>query len=132
MSNFQRTQRYHKTNTLSQEMMILRNAFLTYYEMQGGFPDITLAALTDDSFADIKPYWYPFHPESSKVIEHKTSWSASTSKTAENTYLRLVSTENLNLKIEEIAEITRNVCKVVIAEDGKTCDFYILQAFEAI
>ena len=131
IQNFVKAQRSHKTNTLLQEMMILRNGFLAYYESKGSFPEIALASLSDDSFADIKPYWYPFNPEASKVVEHKTSWSGSTSTTVANTYLRLVSSENLNLIQAEILATAHNLCKIVLADDGKTCDFYLFKAFDA-
>ncbi len=128
IQNFKKVQRSHRTSTLIQEMMILRNAFMTYYEVNGGFEDISLASLSDDAFVKLKSYWYPFNVTSSNVIEHKSFWSASTSVTVENTYLRLISTENLNLLLSEINANTRNLCKVVLGGDGKSCDFYIFKA----
>lgn len=130
IKNFRKAQRSHRTNTLIQEMMILRNAFFAYYEAKGSFTDIDLKSLSDDSFADLKPYWYPFNPGASKVIEHKTSWSAATSTTVENTYLRLVSSEDLSLSQAEILAMLHNLCKVVLANDWKSCDFYIFKASE--
>lgn len=129
--NFREAQRSHRTNTLLQEMMILRNAFLSYYESKGNLPNIALASLSDDSFADLKPYWYPFNPTASKVIERKTSWFGSTSTTETDTYLRLISSEKLNLLQAEIMAMAHNLCKIVLAPDGKSCDFYIFKAFDA-
>ena len=130
IKNFRKAQRSHRTNTLIQEMMILRNAFFAYYESKGSFSNIDFKSLSDSSFANLKPYWYPFNPSASKVIEHKTSWSAATSTTVENTYLRLVSSEDLSLSQDEILAMLRNLCKVVLANDGKSCDFYIFKAAE--
>lgn len=131
IQNLRKAQRSHRTNTMIQEMMVLRNAFFAYYESKGGFEDIALTDLSDASFAKLKPYWYPFNAAESKVIEHKTSWKAATSITLEDTYLQLSSTEDLNLLIGEIYSLTRNLCKIVLGADNKTCNFYIFKAFDA-
>ena len=131
VATIKKTQQSRKMNTLIQEMMILRNAFMAYYEADGNFPDIELASLSDDTFSQLKPYWYPFNPSNSNVMEGKSSWAASTSTTVKDTYLRLNTTEDLGLQQDDISTTTHNLCKVVVGDDGTTCDFYIIKAFDA-
>lgn len=59
----------HRVDSLLQELALLRTAILSYKETYGSLTEIAENELSSSSFDKLKPFWYPFRPENSKVIE---------------------------------------------------------------
>ena len=74
LSGFKHSRDAHRVDTLLQELTVLRTAILAYKEMHGKLPEIEESELSSDNFNALKPFWYPFHPESSKILEGGKWW----------------------------------------------------------
>lgn len=66
--NIKNVQETKRAEIFVQEALLLRQAFVSYYETKGGFVSAS-GALSDASFDVYRPYWYPFLPQNSKVEE---------------------------------------------------------------
>ncbi|MDR2396598.1 MAG: type II secretion system GspH family protein [Puniceicoccales bacterium] len=92
--------RYHKQSQQAeifvQEAILLRNAFISYWETYRSFPTISEKALTDAAFEKIKPHWYPFNPGNSNL--KGCHWVAKTSNTLNDIYILLKRPTNVSLK----------------------------------
>ena len=69
VNGFKHARAAHRIDSLLQELTLLRTAILSYKETYGCLPKITEGELSSSSFNVLKPFWYPFHPENSKVIK---------------------------------------------------------------
>ena len=74
LGGFKYTRDTHQVDSLIQELTLLRTAILSYKEMHGSLPQIEESALSSDNFNALKPFWYPFKPENSKILEDGEWW----------------------------------------------------------
>ena len=74
LSGFKHSRDSHRVDSLLQELSLLRTAILSYKEVHGHLPPIELSALACDNFNALKPFWYPFKPENSKILEGGAWW----------------------------------------------------------
>lgn len=74
LRGFQHTRASHQVDSLIQELTLLRTAIMSYKESHGRLPTIEESALSCSNFDALRPFWYPFHPENSKVIEGGEWW----------------------------------------------------------
>ncbi len=119
----------HKVDTFIQELTILRNAFAGYYEAQGSFEaDIENTALTDSAFNSYRPYWYPFVPSQSKVVEGAYWCAKIDQNNPKSSYVQLHINNrcaSLNSKeIELLKKKLKGVCKFTAENNQHFC--YIL------
>lgn len=112
----------HRVDSLIQELTLLRTAILSYKEAHGSLPEIAEADLSSDAFNALKPFWYPFHPENSKVIEGGR-WVGKFESGAMNTFLALKKgNEYVDFDFELLKKKMQKLC--CVGPDGVY--FYIL------
>ncbi|MDR1254892.1 MAG: type II secretion system GspH family protein [Puniceicoccales bacterium] len=95
-SGFRYHQQSYRAEIFVQEAMLLRNAFISYWETYRSFPTIAETALTNSAFEKIKPHWYPFNPGNSNLKQ--CYWVGVTSSTLDSVYIRLQRPTNISLK----------------------------------
>lgn len=74
LGGFKYTQDSHRVDSLIQELTLLRTAILSYKEVHGNLPEIAEADLSSNTFDTLRPFWYPFRPENSKILEGGKWW----------------------------------------------------------
>lgn len=74
LKGFKHTRAAHQVESLMQELTLLRTAILAYKEVHGSLPTISESALSSNNFSAIKPFWYPFKPDASKIVEGSKWW----------------------------------------------------------
>ncbi|MDR0647698.1 MAG: hypothetical protein LBF43_04760 [Puniceicoccales bacterium] len=99
-SGFRYHQQSHRAEIFVQEAMLLRNAFISYWETYRSFPEISETALTNSAFEKIKPHWYPFNPGNSNLKQ--CYWVGKTSNILNDVYIRLQRPTNISLKTDLI------------------------------
>lgn len=88
--SFKKAREAHQVDTFVQELLLLRSAFLGYYEMHQCMPKyLTHVSLEHEPFRDIKPFWYPFHSNSSQVVKNGQWWGGFEGNDLDKVYIYL-------------------------------------------
>lgn len=123
-SGFKRAREAHQVDSLIQELTVLRTAILAYKELHGQLPVIsTETALSSASFDALKPFWYPFRPENSKVIEGGV-WVGKLDTSTAQTYLAI---KKNNTRVAFNVELLKKKLQKLCCINPSGSEFYILE-----
>ena len=124
VNGFKNVRARHMVESTLQELSVLRTAFLAYHEKNGTLPNIDFAALDSENFSPLKPFWYPFRPESSKVIEGG-KWYGKVDKGQGSIYLELKKGENcVPMPMDMLTEKAQAFCRIDASDNE--IKFYVL------
>ena len=125
LSGFKRSRDAHRVDSLLQELSILRTAILSYREVYGNLPEIEESALSSNNFNSLKPFWNPFHPESSKVLEGGCWWGK-IGANAEDTFLAIKQCgQYFPFEVDLLEKKIQGLC----CYDATGAYFYILEPY---
>lgn len=83
--SFKRAKASHMADTFVQELVILKTAIETYYELRGTLPECEGRL---SSFTVLKNFWKPFNPDVSNSLSD-TCWYGNISPNLNDVYLQL-------------------------------------------
>lgn len=125
--SFKRTRDSHQVDSLIQELTVLRTAILSYKELHGKLPVIaTEVALSSACFNALKPFWYPFRPENSKVLEGG-EWVGKLATSDTQTYLAI---KKDGAYVEFNVDLLKKKLQKLCGIEPSGTKFYILKPWE--
>ena len=125
LGGFKHTRAAHRVDSCLQELTLLRTAILSYKEVHGNLPEIETSALSSDNFNALKPFWYPFHPENSKIIEGSSWWGKIGSDSATSFLAVKQGDDYVSFDAELLAKKMQGLCRV----DNTGTYFYIFEPY---
>ena len=124
---FKRARESHRIDTLIQELTVLRTAILSYKELHGKLPVIaTEVALSSSCFNALKPFWYPFRPENSKVLECG-EWVGKLDNNEDNSYLAI---KKDGVRVAFNFELLEKKMQKLCCVDDSGTYFHILESWD--
>ena len=121
LGGFKHSRDSHQVDSLLQELVLLRTAILSYRETYGSLPEIEMSALASNNFDALKPFWYPFRPEDSKIIEGGEWWGMLCD---DQSYLAVKKCHDyLSFDVDILSKKMQELCCV---DATRTCFYFLM------